>query len=483
MEDDTFPAGLLGNHYSARHECGLYRSCAVNSYYTFTPTLSHALDEFTQRLSRALAKTIERHPSLCYGLLPGSQATRPKARFKRISRISWDDVVTIASSSEFADGQAQEARVCEEIGSAHEQLFDDPEHRPVWRVRVLMYGAAGDGTYRVYILFMAHHAIADGLSCASFQRTLHEQLCLAAVETGEKSDVQWPYSVPQTVGRPIALEDAMDISTPGCEALSPQPVSGEKKTRVWTGNRPSLPTIESYRSLALLVTVPPGQVPRIVETCRRLKITVTGYLHGLIVSCLARSAVTDGQLSIRAGTPYSLRKFTQLPMVEMANHISSMSIEWNAELLNSMCHAAEGSLEEEKLIAAIGRQLTEELSAEIAKIAVEGVCHLRMVDRITDLKAYSREALSRERWETYEISNLGVVRMNPVPEQSAFTLEGLIFSQCGMILGAPIGCNVANLEGGPLVISLTWQKGGVDDEIVVGLQEFLGRRLGASSID
>ncbi|KAB8302182.1 hypothetical protein EYC80_005628 [Monilinia laxa] len=481
MEDDTFPAGLLGTYYSSRHDHGLYRSCGVSSHYTFTPSTSNPLEEFTQHLSRALAKTIKRHPPLCYGLLPASKPSGLPARFKRLPQISWKDIISITHSSEPPTPSTQETRISEEIGLAHSQLFDDPEHKPIWRLRVLIFRAE-NGVCSIYILFITHHAIADGLSCASFQRTLHEQLCLAAAKTDEQSSVSWPYIVPEDVGRPIAIEDAMVIRPAGCKvfALSgaPEDAQGGK---LWAGNPPCMPTIASYRSLALLVTVPAERVRGIVDMSRRLGITVTGYLHGLVVGFLARAAVTDHQLSIKAGTPYSLRPFSKLPISEMANHVSSLTTEWDAALLARMRDVEEGSPEEEELLSAIGKRFSTELSTELANIHDDGVGLLRVVENIPDLDVYCREGLLRERAETYEISNLGMVRMNAVPAQTAFKLEALIFSQCGMVTGAPIGCSVVNVEGGPLVITLAWQEGGVADEIMVGLQGFLRGRLGGWS--
>lgn len=342
--------------------------------------------------------------------------------------------------------------------------------------------AMEDASYKVSILFIANHAIADGLSCAAFQRTLHEQLSLATVETGEKSSVQWPYTVPATVGRPIAIEDAMQISPPGYESISPNtaPRTDEKEEKIWAGNFPNMPTIESYKTLVLLVTIPPEQVQRVLETSRRLKITVTGYLHGLIASYLARAVVTSDQLGLKGCTPYSLRKFSKLPLSEMANHVAFIATKWDAELLSKIRHTREKSPEEEALIATIGSQITREISTDLNRIeAGGGVPQLRTAEKIVDWGSYYREGMSAERSETYELSNLGVVRMNRVPQDSCLKLDGLLFSQCGMVFGAPIGCNVANLEGGPLVISLTWQEGGVESEVMEGLQKFLKNRLGA----
>ncbi|TGO66988.1 hypothetical protein BOTNAR_0050g00220 [Botryotinia narcissicola] len=481
METNTFPAGLLGNYYSVRHQLGLYRSCAVTSYYNFTPTTPNATQELTSRLQHALSKTIENHPSLCYSLLPGSKSQNLPARFKRLPQISWDDLVSISSLDTSSDAQSQEKRIGEELGASHEQLFQDQETNPAWKLHVLVHEIE-DETCKVYILFVANHAIADGLSCASFQRTLHEQLSLATVETVEKSSVQWPYIVPDTTGKPIAIEDAMQISPSGYEFFTPNtaPLTDKKEAKIWAGNFPNMPTIESYKCLVLLVTIPPEKVQRVLETSRRLKITVTGYLHGLITSYLARAVVTNDQLGLKAHTPYSLRKFSKLPLSEITNHVAFITTTWDAELLDRLRYAREESPEEETLIASMGRQITQEISADLQRIeAGVGVPHLRNVAKIKDLEAYCLAGMSAERSETYELSNLGVVRFNKVLEVPSLKLDGLIFSQCGMVFGAPIGCNVVNLEGGPLVICLTWQKGGVEDEVMEGLQKFLKIRLRA----
>ncbi|TGO60991.1 hypothetical protein BCON_0031g00700 [Botryotinia convoluta] len=481
METNTFPAGLLGNYYSVRHQLGLYRSCAVTSHYNFTPTTPNLTHELISRLKHALSKTIEKHPSLCYGLLPGSKSHNLPARFKRLSQISWDDLVSISSLNTSSDAQSQEKRICEELGASHESLFKDQETQPAWKVRVLVQEMK-DETYKIYILFVVNHAIADGLSCASFQRTLHEQLSLATIETVEKIDVQWPYKVADTIGKPIAIEDAMQISPPGYESFASNttPLSNEKEEKIWAGNFPSMPTIESYKSLVLLVNIPPEKAQRVLETSRRLKITVTGYLHGLITSYLARAVVTNDQLGLKACTPYSLRKFSKLPLSEIANHVAFITTKWDAGLLDRIRHAREESPEEEALIATIGGQITREISTDLNRIeAGGGVQQLRNVEKIDDLESYCLAGMSAERSESYELSNLGVVRMNRAPEESSLKLDGLIFSQCGMVFGAPIGCNVVNLEGGPLVISLTWQEGGVVDEVMEGMQQFLKNRLGA----
>lgn len=54
--------------------------------------------------------------------------------------------------------------------------------------------------------------------------------------------------------------------------------------------------------------------------------------------------------------------------------------------------------------------------------------------------------MRKERGGTYEVSNLGVVRLPENPGgRSVLRLEKLVFTQCGMVTGPAIGVGVVSL--------------------------------------
>jgi hypothetical protein len=56
-------------------------------------------------------------------------------------------------------------------------------------------------------------------------------------------------------------------------------------------------------------------------------------------------------------------------------------------------------------------------------------------------------------------------------------LEKLVFTQCGMPAGPAIGCSVASVLGGQLVVSLHWQEGAVEERILNEMKAYLERKL------
>lgn len=82
-----------------------------------------------------------------------------------------------------------------------------------------------------------------------------------------------------------------------------------------------------------------------------------------------------------------------------------------------------------------------------------------------------------KRSTTYEISNIGLVKRAQATERESVRLEKLVFTQCGNVWGEALGCGVISLADGPLVVSLHWQDGAMEEEAVRGLSEYLARRL------
>lgn len=54
-------------------------------------------------------------------------------------------------------------------------------------------------------------------------------------------------------------------------------------------------------------------------------------------------------------------------------------------------------------------------------------------------------------------------------------LERLVFTQCGMVVGAAFGCSVVSVRDGPLVLGFTWQQGVVDEALMDGIDEGVKR--------
>jgi hypothetical protein len=106
-----------------------------------------------------------------------------------------------------------------------------------------------------------------------------------------------------------------------------------------------------------------------------------------------------------------MRRFTNLSNDEMANHISSITTSWPEHLLISARTTRDNSPQEESLISEISNQYQTEVLDELARVPEHGSPALIEISRIGDFNVFCREAMRGRRGYTYELSNIGAVKM------------------------------------------------------------------------
>lgn len=282
-----------------------------------------------------------------------------------------------------------------------------------------------------------------------------------------------PPSSPEPLAIEKAFRFAQDISAPSTNTGT---VAESPPFDTWTATPPSLPSINDYISRVHLITIPSNQVQNILKVCRHLSITLTGLLHGLIISYFSRT-IPSSQ-GFRAVTPYSMRRFTQTSNDEIVNHISYITTDWKEPLISSVRRTAEGSKEEEAAISQVSSQFQISLLTELSNIPTRGPSALIEISKISDFDKSCEESMKGKRGYTYELSNIGVVE---IPERKEgdlrVRLENLAFTQCGMVAGPAVGCSVVSVKGGPLILSLHWQEGVVGEGFMEDMKGFLERGL------
>lgn len=461
MEHRNSPAGLLARYYSARHVVGHYRSCGVTGRYILSDT-----QNLSNILKYALAKNIIRHPSLCYSITPESSTS--EAELIRLKTINWSDVVNFCTS-DLPVGK-EDAALAKELGVGHEWLWSDC-NKPTWKIIVLEHeNASVDYGLRVVdIAFVSHHAIVDGISAGAFHKSLLAFLQEACTLQNLESD--WPVIIPSDISKPQQIEDLVKY-TPNSNSSATETDPGSE---AWTALPPSLPSISEYNSRVSIITIPSTTLQVILKNCRLHQTTITGLLHSLIVIQLSK-LVPESQC-FNAVTPYSLRPFSHLPSTEIANHVSYITSSWPTSLIEKARSCFPNTTEENMVIRAISKQYQSEISNELGRIPTHGPQMLNNVSAIQDFTTYCEEGFGARRSHTYELSNIGVVTIPALPEPSNLTLEKLIFTQCGMVVGPAIGFGVVSLAGGPMVVSLYWQQEIVEEEFMEELRSGLEDRL------
>ncbi|KAF4630132.1 hypothetical protein G7Y89_g8010 [Cudoniella acicularis] len=464
---------LLGKYYAARQSRGQYRSCAVTGSYLFTQDAVSSEDALVKLLKDSLWKVLQRHSALCYGV--AEKTANSEAQFIRLRAIEWDDVVEFRYS-----GVADERDVvlASTIGTAHQHLFKDPYRTPAWKIIVLQHHQVpGASSIRVDIAFVSHHAISDGTSCVAFHKTLYYFLSQGPSSSPGST---WPYIVPISIPPPIAIEDTLQLN-PGLRNSQSRPFKStgavnHDTSDAWTAAPPSLPSLDDYVSRVLLLRVPSPQLQGVLKVCRRLNITLTGLLHGFILMYLSQT-VHEAR-GFRSITPYSMRRFTGFSEDEIINHVSSIVTHWDESILTSL-RSCRDQQSEEGILLRISSRFRDQITEELAQVPVKGAEALVGISEILDFDALCESSMKRKRGSTYEVSNIGSFKFyhGAGEEAGSVKLEKLIFTQCGMVAGPAFGCSVVTVFGGPMVLSLHWQEGIIEEDMLVGLKTFLELKL------
>jgi hypothetical protein len=443
----------------------------VTGSYTQLSGNPWTVESLTEELKYALSNTIGRNAALCCGLVARTEAK--EAHLVQLPAIQWDDVTEFLISTSLSGDE--DDRLAEKLGVAHQLLFTDQHRRPAWKLVVLVHqDQISQAISRVDVAFVCHHGIGDGTSCAGIHKLLLKHWNQA--QNQPKNQTYWPYIVHENLISYPFIEEVLPFLLKPRDSSIPNKVCDESHPfDPWTSNRPLLPSIENYVSCAKIITISEKHVKDILNVCRRLKITLTGFLHGLIVIYFSKT-IKEAH-GFRGSTPISVRRFTNTSEDEFVNYFSCISNNWKEPLLNDARSSSENTKEESAIISEISRQYQVEITQDLTRFPISGSPLFENICAIKDLDQYCKDAMKKKRSNTYEISNIGLVKRLQMTEKDFVRLEKLVFTQCGNVSGEAIGCGVISLADGPLVVSLHWQEGAMKEEVVQGLSEYITRRL------
>ncbi|KAH9928685.1 alcohol acetyltransferase [Fomitopsis serialis] len=429
-------AGMLERWHVARQNLGVLGAVVISGRYTRAD--GSILDKAL--LYAALEKVIHKHGAL--NVCVAGEAT-PTPAFVRLDRIDLDEVVT------FVDGDLREVLEAEVAKG-----FDMT--RPLWRILVVP-----DGT----VNFSFHHVIGDGQSGIAFHRTL-----LAALnEMGETSP---PHSAVVSTSAKVTLvppiEQVANLHVSPFRLIREiikmlVPASWTAAYWAWTGY--PCPSERKLTANLRLLYHKPEAAHRILQVCRAHQTSLTALMHTLatliISEYLAEDPSNTGRYtSISTSIPVSLRAFAKAPPGVMCNYVST---HFSFPTLIKRTPSTDRSWLRE-----FPWDSTSELSKTLRKQQTHSAESLGMVKFIGDFEAYHMNKLGKKRDYTFEISNVG--RFPGGAEtpggdtgSSAWTLDGVYFSQSNPSSGGAIHVNVAGDPAGGIGISVSWAEGAIDD--------------------
>ncbi|EWG51648.1 hypothetical protein FVEG_16830 [Fusarium verticillioides 7600] len=461
--------GVLGRYYSARHILGQYRSACVTATYNISLPNDSLLNELDNALEYSLQATIRQHSGLRYGICDAKEAGVPL--FRQIRAFDREDVLKVidgqdVNGNDGKDGGKTEDTLSKVLENGHSELW--LENKPAWKVVIMKHTSnyASGPSITLHIAFFAHHAISDGLSGVAFHASL-----MSNFKLDTPVPAKWPLELNEVQDPPPTIEERVGCLSCNCTTCTTPDKSDEP---VWGGGPiPSAPTV-NFESRVRIVTVPAAPFSALLRKCKKANVTVTGLLHAIICASL-NASIKENIPGFRTVTPFSARRHTGASDGDIVNHISYLTSYVSREDLQKLRDYHRGSDTEEQLIIDLARRFSNEVARKVKEFP-----HGSMVTKLSQVSDVLRECQHQsgtERRYTYELSNLGSVSSICPPEGSGIKLERLVFTQCGFVAGPALGFNCVSTRRGDFSISITWQKGIVEESIVEDITRELDTRL------
>ncbi|RBR07272.1 uncharacterized protein FIESC28_10771 [Fusarium coffeatum] len=475
--------GVLGRSYSVRHALGQYNSACVTATYTISPKSEADLlpleERFPFEFEWSLQATIRQHPGLLYGISDETEAGI--AMYRQVDQIDYRDVLMIINSNEVNSNAPDPKEITEDVllsrvlSEAHAEHW--LPHKPAWKIIVLKHfqsncrdhGSDRSSLGRLDISFVAHHAIADGLSGVAFHASLMENFERLSESVGQPP---WPMTFTEPRAAPTAIEENVDCLSCNCTICkSPNACYG----KVWAGGAISRTPTVSIKHMVQILTIPADHLSSVLQNCQQAKITLTALLHALICTSLRRGIKEDVH-GFRSVTPLSVRQHTGASKKDIADHVSFLTSYVSGAELERIHGCEPGSAVEWQHIIGLAQSIGVDMVSKAGQFPHGSM--VTALNRIQDLVSHFRSQGGTERKYTYEISNLGSTSDISSPDGSSLKLEKLSFTQCAVVAGPAIVFNCVSTRGGPLVISITWQEGIVEKSLIDHVVRELEGRLG-----
>ncbi|RFN45458.1 hypothetical protein FIE12Z_10324 [Fusarium flagelliforme] len=461
---------------------GQYNSACVTATYTISPKDEPGLHLFEERFRSALEwslqSTIQQHPGLLYSISDETDAGI--ALYKQVDEINQRDVLRIINSDEVSsttagpNESAPDVLLSQVLGDAHAEHW--LPNKPAWKIIVLKHFQTSSKNHdsdrtslgRLDIAFMAHHAIADGLSGVAFHASLMENFESLSASLCQPP---WPMTFNERRAPPIAIEERVDCLSCNCTICSSPDTCGRK---AWAGGAISQTPTVSLKHMVRIVTIPAEELSTVLQRCKQAKITLTALLHALICTSL-RHGIKEDVPGFRSVTPLSVRQHTGASKKDIVDHVSFLTSYVSRAELEKIQECEPGSAVEEQHIIERAQSFGRDIITNAGQFPHGSM--VTRLNRIEDLVSHFQSQGGTERKYTYELSNLGSTSDISPPDDSNLKLEKLTFTQCAVVAGPAIVFNCVSTRGGPLVISVTWQEGIVEesliDHVVRGLEDRL----------
>ncbi|KAF0638320.1 hypothetical protein FPSE5266_20253 [Fusarium pseudograminearum] len=455
--------GASESMWTASHALGLY--LRVSNIATLTiPTWKAKFKKSSAShfIRTAVVQVMLKQPAMRVGII-GENSKQP--RFVALSSVDFSQQV------EYAEAPSVDS-VARSLEKLLLQPWPDLSKRPGWHVRVFHEPSSADkDVCRLRICLTVHHAIFDGESTARFHTSLIDALNNpdpAVARMMDKSPVVnltgdcRDYPLPQEELINFTA-DIFWIASELWNILAPSFLK-PFTFQTWAGE-PYNPDIQAinirYLSLNPIVT------QAVVKRCREEKTTMTNLLNTLCATSLARRVpLTERQgfvnltaVSLRPWIPENLHPNKTCMSVCASSHAQ----DFGPDVLAKIRQAEDATIWE------LAVKLRQDMKRRTDTMPHNEFSYL--LRYAGDWRDIFQARYGKPRRELWTLSNLGSIA-TPA-SKGPWELESVLFAQFAPVVSCALAVNAASVEGGDMMVSLVWQDGILETDLVEGVRDDL----------
>jgi hypothetical protein len=438
-----------------------------------------ALKHGKQPFLQALRFCVDTHPLLSTVIL-NADTEAPEFATPKVMHL--DKHLEIVVAEDLPEEQYMERL----LARISDEKFDALHTTPPWKVvlTVLPRCEASEAS-RLLVLFTNYHSHGDGRSGLAFQDSFHKGLSEYLISQASENQsgllaLEDTICKPPTSSLLPPIEDGGRMTLSWSYLLSPllgtylpKSIASFLKLRdswlssdldIWRGEKTTFDPANHSTGLVLF-SLDNSVKKKLLQRCRANKTTFTGLLQHLIARAL--TAPDGGAIAASAflaGVAIDMRHL--FPGIYSAASMMNC-VTGHSELIHSPhLHLQEPENDDWATIPSIQLwHAAAKTSASLKNAA--GTLHNQPIGLLQYLKAFrpwTNSLVGKDRDMSFEISNLGAFKPKPKPE-SLLSIERLVFSQPAKASGSLLDFNAVSVAGGPMVVSVTWQRGvlGVGD--------------------
>jgi hypothetical protein len=349
---------------------------------------------------------------------------------------------------------------------------------PPWKVVLVPLRSGGASKQsRLLVLYSNYHSHGDGRSGLAFHNSFHagllkhlgqankdcqsiESICkaptkpiLPPIEEGGKMSLSWSYLLSPLLGTylPTSIASLLGI----------RPSWLVHEAGIWRGKQTTFDPGNHFSGLVLL-TIDATTMSKVLQHCRAKKATFTGLLEHLIVRSLV--APDGGAIAFDAfntGIAVDMRHLFEDRYAggSMLNCVTGYS---ELVVLDRSQETPDWVINPSSNFWEAARKTSAGLKAASSTLHNQPI---GLLQYLKGFRTWTAGQIGKERDTSFEISNLGAFSPASQKEQVAvpdITIEKVVFSQPAKAEGSLLDFNAVSLKGGPLAVTITWQRGVLD---------------------